>query len=1159
MRHVVRRSITITLALVTVMSAVVTSADAQKLVFRQLTPDNGLLSSRVDAILQDSRGFMWFASPRGLSRYDGFAFASYRHNADRPTSLADNRINALFEDRAKDFWVGTNLGFSRYDRTRDAFTNFELVPGDTIVVNVIAEAQGLLWVGTARGLFQFDRASGKATPYRPDVLASLEVMSIYEDGSKHLWIGSRSDGARELDEHGTLVRSWQMGPASLPGNDARAFLDDGKGALWIGLLDAGLVRLDRATGLLTRYRHDAADPQSLSIDAVHVLVLDGSRGMWVATENGGLDYFDFATHHFVHNRFDPSNPSSLSNNSIWSMYRDASGMMWVGTFAGGVNISRQNGDAIRRYRTMAGDATSLSFNTVMSIKEDSKGRVWVATDGGGLNQFDPATGRFARYTTKTSNLNSDAVLAIAEDRAGSLWIGTWAGGISRFDPGAGKFTPFTTANSKIATTGVFSLLADREGFLWIGTWREGLQRFDPRSGEFTRYPLAPVESPLRSIVEASDGKLLIATDASGFFIFDPRTQQKTSYVAGKNGLSSNSVTSVLEAAPGIVWIGTSAGLDRLDRRTNTIQHFTEADGLASAFVAGLAQDAAHRLWVSSDRGITRLDPAKKTGKQYSVSDGLQGSEFNLASSYRSRDGTLYFGGTQGFNTLRPDSIHENTHVPPIVLTNFELNNKPVIIGGEGSPLETSITVAPRIVLHHDQSAFTIEYAALDFAAPEKNQYSYILEGLDTEWNEVGTKRTASYTNLPAGSYVFRVKGTNNDGVWNTQGASITLKVIPPFWASWWFRTLALIALGAVLYRLYNAANERRTTLEATAQRDRDGQQYLERNVTEVLVAMERFSTGDLSVALSTGRDDSIGQLRLGFNTAVSNIRTIVKDVRDVLDATVTTSRQIHTQTIEITRGAEEQINQATLVAGAAQSMAQTATGAALNISEVSEMAQRSGSEAHEGGRIVRETFTNMDQIATTVDATTTAVEALGRSSAQIGEITRVIEGIAEQTELLSLNAAIEAAHAGDHGRGFAVVAQEVKKLAERTEHATSQIAKVIRQNQLEVESAITAMTRVGGQVEQGRQMADKAGGALDAIIENAERMLSSIQQVRVSSDAQSVTTAHISDNIETISRVTHSAVASNQAIASSVKELSELIEDLQVRVAAFHLDGVQAD
>ena len=407
-----------------------------------------------------------------------------------------------------------------------------------------------------------------------------------------------------------------------------------------------------------------------------------------------------------------------------------------------------------------------------------------------------------------------------------------------------------------------------------------------------------------------------------------------------------------------------------------------------------------------------------------------------------------------------------------------------------------------------------------------------------------------------------MKGTNSDGRWNAEGASLAIKVVPPFWAAWWFRAIILLAAAWAIRYALRVQRERRVSLERmnatlaeAAERDRSSQQYLERNVLEVLDAMERFSEGDLSVALVVVRDDAIGRLRFGVNKAVLNIRSMVQQVREVLDSTVTTSRQIQAETNELSRGAEEQISQTLLVAGAAQQMAQTVSASNTSIAEASEIAQRSGMEAHEGGRIVRDTFAGMDEIVTTVGISARTVQSLGRSSEQIGAITRVIEQIADQTELLSLNAAIEAARAGRHGRTFAVVAQEVQRLAERTAQATSEIAKVIEHNQREVETAVEAMSRVGVQVETGKELVDKAGSALDAIIDNSEKMLACIQQVRASSEEQASTTAHISENVETISRVTHSAVRGNQSVATSVQDLSTLIEDLQQKVARVHLEG----
>jgi methyl-accepting chemotaxis protein/ligand-binding sensor domain-containing protein len=1149
----------------------VSRADAQKLQFRQLTPDDGLSSSRVQSIVQDSRGFMWFGTTKGLNRYDGYGFAIYRHRAGDSTSLAGNDALTIYEDLQKTLWVGTPAGLSRYDRERDAFRNYRVVAGDTIQVSAILEAHGTLWLGTARGLYKFDRATGKATPYG-DQLRNLEIQGLFEDSGKHLWIATRGSGARELDPRTGDLRSWTVDPESsdsptlYQGRDARQFVEDAEGAIYMALADGGLAKINRATGGVTLYQHDDEDPHSIAINAVYSLRLDGTRGIWVGTENGGLDYFDFATRRFSHNKFDPNDPRGLNSNSIWAIHRDPTGTLWLGTFAGGVNISLQNGNAIRRYRSVAGDATSLSFNSVMAFLEDSRGATWVATDGGGLNRFDRATGRFQHFSKQTSNVNSDAVLSLTEDKAGKIWIATWAGAVSRFDPATGRFTPYTPKNSGMADDHAFAVQADRVGGVWIGTYQKGLQRVDPATGSFG----APIllgkgkQSQIRVITELSDGRLLLGTAAGGMHELNPATGRQRAYAIGADGVSGPSVQAIVESSPGIVWIGTSNGLDRLDRSTDKFQHFTEADGLPGTAVNGIAVDASGQLWLSGDRGIARFNPATRKTKAYTVADGLQGSEFNSGAYYKGRDGAIYFGGAKGFNLLEPERITENTAVPQIALTGFQLYNKPVAIGAKGSPLEQSITVAKKLVLHHDQSVFTIEFAALDFVAPEKNQYAYKLEGLDDDWNEVGTKRVASYTNLPAGSYVFRVKGSNNDATWNQEGTSVAIKVVPPFWASWWFRTLVLLAAVAGVRYALRIQRERRESLEQlnstlaeSADRDRRSQQYLERNVLEVLDAMERFSEGDLSVSLAVEKDDAIGRLRSGVNKAVTNIRSMVQQVRDVLDSTVETSRQIQAETSELARGAEEQISQTLLVAGAAQQMAQTVTTTTASIGEASDIAQRSGMEAHEGGRIVRDTFSGMDEIVSTVSISARTVQSLGRSSEQIGAITRVIEQIADQTELLSLNAAIEAARAGRHGRTFAVVAQEVQRLAERTAQATSEIAKVIEHNQREVESAVEAMSRVGGQVERGKELVDKAGGALDAIIANAERMLACIQQVRASSEEQSSTTAHITENVETISRVTHSAVRGNQSIATSVHALSGLIEDLQQRVARFHLEGTE--
>jgi methyl-accepting chemotaxis protein len=501
-------------------------------------------------------------------------------------------------------------------------------------------------------------------------------------------------------------------------------------------------------------------------------------------------------------------------------------------------------------------------------------------------------------------------------------------------------------------------------------------------------------------------------------------------------------------------------------------------------------------------------------------------------------------------------------VPPVVLTGFQLMNKPVAIGAKDSPLATHVGETKRLTLSHEHSVFTFEFAALDYTAPAKNQYAYKLDGFDKQWREVGTQRTAVYTNLAPGKYTFHVKGSNNDGVWNEQGTSLELVITPPFWKTWWFRLFMLAGIGAVVYYVVRAERERRHGLEGmnrqlaeVAEKDRKAQQYLAGNVREMLGAMSRFSEGDLSVRLDASTDDDIGQLRHGFNTAVANIRTMVVQVHDIVTATVSASRHIRSSTEQMAAGAAQQIEQAALVASAAEQMTTAVTDNARHIGVVAEMAQRSGRDAEEGGRVVRDTFASMDTIVSSVGSSAQTVAALGESSQQITKITRVIEQLADQTNLLALNAAIEAARAGKHGRTFAVVAEEIRDLADRTSSSTKAIAQVIRENEEAVQQAVERMGQVSTHLESGRQLVDRAGVALDSIIENSGKVLESVKQVTQSSEEQAESTLHIGRNIETISRVTHEAASGNQTIASAVQEMSALIEDLQMRVARFQLGG----
>lgn len=714
----------------------------------------------VQAIVQDSRGFMWFGTANGLVRYDGYGYRAFRHTRTDTTSIANHSINELYEDRDSVLWVGTRVGLSRFDRATERFRNYPLDGG---VIAIREDERGTLWAGTVNAVYRFDRNAGVASVVAlplPAEAPRAYSQLIFEDSRKHLWVGTRGQGLFERDPAtGRFVRHASVAgdPNTLPSNDIRAMAEDANGQLWIGTYTAGLVRLDPSTGRMTHYAHDPANPNSPTNNVIARLLLDGQGGLWIGTENGGLDHFDPMTGVFAHHRSDPGDPTGLTNNSIWSLCIDDGGSLWVGTFAGGVNIAKQNSEGIRSFRSVMGDQGSLSSNSVLGFAQDLQGNAWIATDGGGLNRLDAATGRFTRYTTANSNLDQDAVLALVTTRDGAIWLGTWNGGISRFDPATNSFTAYTTRNSNLPDDHVFSIYEDRVGRLWVGTWRQGLALFDRARNTFTHYNIAPPgtgESDIWVIRELSDGTLALATLENGLALFNPATGKATllrSALRDDNTLSSDEVRALLETQPGILWVGTANGLDRLDLRSHAITHLLESDGLPSAGISGLVLDASGKMWISTEQGLVRYDLSTKHMDYYTVADGLQGNAFAPRSYLQARDGTLYFGSNSGFTVIRPDRIQRNEHKPRVVITDFQLSNRPVAIGVKGSPLKVAIGMTPELRLSHSQNVFSFQFAALDYATPEKNEYAYMLQGFDKDWHRVGSVRMASYTGLPRGS------------------------------------------------------------------------------------------------------------------------------------------------------------------------------------------------------------------------------------------------------------------------------------------------------------------------------------------------------------------------------------------------------------------------
>ncbi|MBN2202019.1 histidine kinase [bacterium] len=802
------------------------SARTETVRFEKLSIEQGLSQSSVTSICQDRKGFLWFGTYEGINRYDGYEFRIYRHNPDDPHSLIQNVIKDLKEDRSGSLWVATDGGLDRYDRQADRFIHYIHDPGDSAslshnrVRNVFEDGQGTLWVATDNGLNRYDPKSDRFVRYHHDPadtnsLCNDKVREIYEDRQGNLWIGTDA-GLDLLDRRTGRFRHYRNVPGdpnSISGNHVISFGEDRSGGFWIGTWDKGLNRLDRKTGKFKRYMADPRNPKSLQYNTVRAIYEDRSGALWIGTYGGGLERYDRETDGFTHFRSNPDDPISLSSDAVWCIAEDASGILWVGTDFGGVSKYDRRKNQFEYHRSGSGVAGGRYRNAVNALytDPDDRGRIlWIGTWGGGLCRLDRSTGKQVCYRNDPydpESISNDVIRCIEKDRDGHLWIGTDVG-LNRLDRRTGKFKRFYCEPGNPNTLdydNIFSLCEDNRGNLWVGSYYGGLNRLDRLTGRFIRYRTNPADSNAFNdnivwcIREDRAGRIWIGTDAGGLNRFDPASGRFAHYLkipGNPNSISDNKVLSIHEDAAGILWLGTPGGLNRFDPAVGQWRRYGRKDGLASDAVQSIAGDPEGYLWIGTTKGLSRFDPRKDTFVNFSANDGLQGDEFSVNACASAATGEMFFGGINGLNVFFPGRVKLNGFIPPVVLTDFQLFNRSVPVGEpvDGRViLKQSITEAGEISLSHRQNDLSIFYAALSFSAPDRNAYRVRLAGIENEWSPASSRRFVTYTRLPPGDYVFEVKGSNNDGVWNEKAVSLKIRVRPPFWKTAWFILLMSMA------------------------------------------------------------------------------------------------------------------------------------------------------------------------------------------------------------------------------------------------------------------------------------------------------------------------------------------------------------------------------
>ncbi|UCH15739.1 MAG: hypothetical protein JSV22_07170 [Bacteroidales bacterium] len=806
----------------------------KKLQFRHLTADDGLTSSSVNCILQDDKGFIWIGTDDGLNRYDGINFAGFRNDPADTNSLYDNLVLALKEDQEYNLLIGTAQGLSIYNKREDRFINY-LTSKSSPLRGIVCTVRSIavdyldnLWLGTHIGLYYFDRQNNKIKEYthdpdNPESISSSDIEYVFIDSRNNVWIGTHE--GLNLFQPGTGIfrRFLNFGDNEdvMADNFFKYIIEDRYGDLWFGTYGYGLYWLPHdkvENGNFINYRHNPNDNRGISADRIISLFEDENGEIWVGTENHGIDIFDRTKRIFRHFRSLEFDPFPLNDKSIQFMFRDKTNVLWIGTFAGGLHISKFNSNAIFHYQHQPYISVSLSNNVVTGFMQDHSGNIWIGTDGGGLNLFDIETGRFKHFNSNNTNLTSNAVLSIIEDSRKQIWLGTWDGGLNRFNRKTNSFQSYTTYNSDIPGNDIMVVMEDRTGNLWMGTFQSGLIHYETKTNKFNQYTAENSALSNRMIVdieEDSEGRLLIATP-SGFNIFNPESKQFNVYThepGNSKSISANRIYDIFIENDTSIWIGTHNGLNRFNPKTEIFTHYNIKHGLPNNVIKSILFDDSRKLWIATNNGLSRFNTKTGKFKNLTKENGLQSNEFSQRSALKLKDGTILFGGIKGFNVIYPDLIRENLRIPDVLITDFHIYNKPVKIGANGFPLKKHISETEELTLSYKHSVFTFNFAVMDFTIPGKNQYAYMMEGFEKAWNYTGTQNTATYTNLDPGNYLFRVKGSNNDGIWNEQGVSIKITILPPWWQTLWFRIslitiIILLSVGFYLSRVIRLNNQK---------------------------------------------------------------------------------------------------------------------------------------------------------------------------------------------------------------------------------------------------------------------------------------------------------------------------------------------------------------
>ena len=825
--------------------ALILQAQNAPMTFERVTAEQGLTSNRINGITQDQSGFIWIATNNGLNRFDGFENKQYTNQANDSSTLASNSVLALYCDSADELWVLTINYLHRYNKKRDNFDRFLLSEKrESYRLDnkgmITSDKSGNIWIGTpTNGLFFFNRQSGRVEKVSIEINS---VSSVYCDQKGTLWVGGDKGVLVHFDPVSKLSQQYKISESlsqSVNDNFIWQIWEDRVGKLNL-LLSGGITEFEPQSATFAQ----AEGWNKLVSNTNNELrsVFHDEQAMWVGTQDGGLYILDLLKGKVTHHQTISNNPGSLSNNSITAILKDRSGVYWVAT-KDGLNKYDPTMMLFSRYQKEPENSKSLHYNFVSSFCESPDGKIWVGTFGKGISVFDRSKETFepiSHFAGKPESLINDAVRALAPDKNGNIWVGT-VSGLSCYNFKAKKFVNYRSSNEKggLVSDDILSLLVSSDNQLWIGTNGAGLSRYElgglsPDGFKNYNSVTGLSSGRIRKITELSNGTIAFGTLGKGIVFLDHDHVKNVTPSSLSKNIDSDYINAICEDNLNNVWVGTWDGLFLLDPDLNIKKQFDILSGLPSSEITGILVDHKGDIWVSGMNGLSHLSRIKDTEYKitnYSAHNGLQGSYFTAYSTLKTRDGELYFGGYNGFNRFYPENIASNQEAPKVVFTDFQVFNQSVPINKAvfGRVLLTeNIADTKTITLNYRHRIIGFRFAALTTSQVEKVRYACLMKGVDPGWVYLDyNRRFISYNNLSPGEYVFTVKACNADGIWDTNGTSIKMIVLPPFWKTWWAFVIYVFIITVLLYltREYSVsrANLENKALVERIKREKDAE------------------------------------------------------------------------------------------------------------------------------------------------------------------------------------------------------------------------------------------------------------------------------------------------------------------------------------------------